>query len=203
MTRLRFGDVELRPMRLRDRAAWQRVRSRNKTWLQPWEATLPDLNTSWVPFWPLLWAYRSEWRADRTYAFVMTYQGELVGQVTVGGVSRGSQSSAYIGYWISESHSGRGITPIGVALATDFCFDHLGLNRVEINVRPENLRSIRLVEKLGFNKEGLRKQYLHIDRQWRDHHLYALVKSEVPEGLVTRLKSLLSVKTIAPVATRS
>lgn len=203
MRQLRFGSVELRPMRLRDRSAWLRLRSANKKWLDPWEATLPGQANFEIPFFSLLVAYRAEWRADRMYAFVMVNEGQLVGQVTVGGVSRGSQSSAYIGYWVSEIHSGRGITPVGVALATDFCFDDLGLNRVEINVRPENVRSIRVVEKLGFAKEGFRRQYLHINGQWRDHHLYALCKSDCPEGLLQRCRSLLENKTASVGATRS
>ena len=203
MTRLRFGSVELRPMRLCDRSAWVRLRKRNKSWLQPWEATIPGQASFELPFLSALLSYRSEWRADRMYAFVMLNARELVGQVTIGGVSRGSANTAYIGYWVSESQSGRGITTIGVALATDFCFDQLGLNRVEINVRPENARSIRVAEKLGFTKEGFRRQHLHINGQWRDHHLYALCKSDCPEGLVKRCKSLLESKPASLAATRS
>lgn len=137
----------------------------------------------------MLLAYRAEARSDRLYSFVLSFRGSLVGQVTVGGVTRGSQSSAYIGYWIGQKHARKGITSTGVALAVDHCFEDLDLNRVEINVRPENSASIKLVEKLGFGYEGLRRKYLHIDHEWRDHHSYALLKSDVPNGLITRFGS--------------
>ena len=50
-----------------------------------------------------------------------------------------------------------------MALATDHCWYGLGLHRVEINIRPENVASCRVVEKLGFRLEGRRPAYLHID----------------------------------------
>jgi len=58
------------------------------------------------------------------------------------------------------------------------------LHRVELNIRPENTRSRRVAEKLGFRDEGLRLRYLHIDRGWRDHLCYALTVEEVPRGVL-------------------
>lgn len=186
MKPLVYREVALRPFRLSDRNSWNRLRYENKSWLKPWEATLPNVRDSWPSYFSMFFAYRAEAKSDRLYAFALVYRDALVGQVTVGGVTRGSQSSAYVGYWIGEKDSGRGITAVAVALATDWCFGDLGLNRVEINVRPENERSLRLVKKLGFQYEGLRRQYLHIDHEWRDHHSYALIRSDVPEGLIAR-----------------
>ena len=82
--------------------------------------------------------------------------------------------------------AGRGIIPTAVALATDHCFATVGLHRVEVNIRPENAASLRVVEKLGFRPEGLRPRYLHIDGDWRDHLSFALTADEVPEGLLAR-----------------
>ena len=65
-----------------------------------------------------------------------------------------------------------------MALATDHCFS-IGLHRIEINIRPENMASRRVVEKLGFRPEGLRPRYLHIDGDWRDHLSFALTVDEV------------------------
>ena len=62
----------------------------------------------------------------------------------------------------------------------------MGLHRVEINVRPENSASLRVVDKLGFRAEGLRENYLHIDGEWRDHLTYALCDEDVPEGVLAR-----------------
>ena len=73
-----------------------------------------------------------------------------------------------------------------VALATDVCFRELGLHRMEICIRPENSASLRVVQKLGFRYEGLRRRYIHIDGDWRDHYSFALVRDEVPEGVLER-----------------
>lgn len=122
--------------------------------------------------------------------FVVTYDDELVGQLTVGGVTYGSLCSAHIGYWIDRRVAGRGIMPTAVALAVDHCFRTLGLHRAEINIRPENTASLRVVEKLGLREEGLRVRYLHIAGAWRDHRSFAVTAEEVPEGLLARWRSV-------------
>ena len=132
---------------------------------------------------------RSEAREGRSLPFALIVDGAFAGQVTVGGISRGSLLSAYIGYWIDERMAGRGIMPTAVALATDHCFSEVGLHRIEINIRPENSASLRVVEKLGFRQEGIRERYLHIDGDWRDHLTFALCAEEVPGGLISRWRS--------------
>jgi ribosomal-protein-alanine N-acetyltransferase len=130
---------------------------------------------------------KAEARENRTLPWVVTYDGALVGQLTVGGISWGSLRGAYIGYWVDSRVAGRGIMPIAAGMATDFCFRQLGLHRIEINVRPENQASRRIPEKLGFRVEGLRPRYLHIDGDWRDHMTYALVAEDAGEGVLSRL----------------
>ena len=85
--------------------------------------------------------------------------------------------------------AGRGITPTAVALATDYCLQSAGLHRIEICIRPENRASLRVVEKLGFRYEGLRRRYIHINGAWRDHFSYALTREELPGGLLARWQS--------------
>jgi [ribosomal protein S5]-alanine N-acetyltransferase len=185
--RLRHGDIELRPLRLRDAAAWREVRTRNARWLRPWEATMPlaehDAPTTYAA---MVRRLRSEAREGRSLPFALIVGGAFAGQVTVGGIARGSLLSAYIGYWLDERFAGRGIMPTAVAMATDHCFGEVGLHRIEINVRPENAASLRVVDKLGFRPEGMRERYLHIDGDWRDHLTFALRTEEVPEGLLRR-----------------
>ena len=110
----------------------------------------------------------------------------LVGQLTVSGIAWGSLRSANVGYWVDEECAGRGVIPTAVALAVDHCFTVCGLHRVEVCIRPENMPSRRVVEKLGFREEGLRRAYLHIDGGWRDHITYALTAEELPDGLLNR-----------------
>nr|WP_145908195.1 GNAT family protein [Kitasatospora viridis] len=188
---LREGEVALRPIRLRDQRAWQDASRRNRDWLRRWEATVPPAPPGRTvgprPSYRQMVRYlRGEAGAGRMLPYVVVYRGQLVGQLTVGGITWGSMCSANIGYWIDEAVAGRGIMPTAVALATDHCFQELGLHRIEVCIRPENGPSRRVVEKLGFRSEGMRPRYLHIDGDWRDHLVYALTADEIPEGLLRR-----------------
>ncbi len=180
---LEAGPVGLRPIRLRDVAAWRSVRARNVDWLRPWDATSPETPTAPAPsFASMVRHVSGEARAGRMLPFVVTYDGVLVGQCTVNNIIRGSLRSASIGYWIDQAYAGRGVMPTAVALAGDHVMAALGLHRLEICIRPENTASIRVVEKLGFREEGMRPRFLHIDGAWRDHRVYALTSEELPLG---------------------
>lgn len=184
--RLQEGRVGLRPISRSDGRAWREMRARNLSWLTPWEATAPDRAEPAVGFGQMVRRVRLEARAGYTLPFVVTYDGRMAGQLTVGGISWGSLRSAYIGYWVDRDLAGRGIIPTAVAMAVDHCFAVVGLHRIEINIRPENMASRRVAEKLGFREEGLRARFLHIDGDWRDHVSYALTAEDVPEGLLAR-----------------
>lgn len=156
----------------------------------PWEATPPrDLGPP-VSFSTMVRGLRRQARAGTMLPFVVTYDGQLVGQLTVGGMTYGSLCSAHVGYWVDQRVAGRGVMPTAVALAVDHCFTTLRLHRVEVNIRPENTASLRVVEKLGFREEGLRRGYLHISGAWRDHRSFALLAEEVPGGLLARWRAI-------------
>lgn len=177
--------MAIRLVRPRDARLIQQELLSNRAWLRPWEATSPDAPVSFdmrAGVRRLLQQYR-----DGTgVPLVMEADGELAGQLNVWGIARGSLASATIGYWVSERFAGRGITTTSVALATDVCFDEMRLHRMEICIRPENHASLRVVEKLGFRYEGLRRRFIHIDGDWRDHYAFALTREDVPEGVLQR-----------------
>lgn len=178
----------LRGLRRRDARAWREVRARNVAWLTPWEATVPPDSDERVPsFGEMVSRFRAEARAGRTLAWAITLDGRLVGQVTAAGITLGSLRGASIGYWIDSRVAGLGLTPTAVALVCDYCFDRLGLHRIEIVIRPENTASLRVVAKLGFRHEGSRPGFLHIDGEWRDHEVFALTARERRGLLVDRL----------------
>jgi [ribosomal protein S5]-alanine N-acetyltransferase len=190
---LRQGAVELSPMRYRHSREWERVRRLNLAWLKPWEATLPPGSSPGpATFSALVRELNRQARRGRVLPWLVFYHGselgrpQLAGQMTVSGIVGGSASWGQIGYWIDQRLAGRNIIPTAVAMAVDYCFGSLGLHRIEITVRPENERSLRVVEKLGFRPEGLRPRYLHIDGDWRDHLVFALHAEEVPGGLLRR-----------------
>jgi ribosomal-protein-alanine N-acetyltransferase len=179
------GAVGIRPIRLRDARALERELVEGRSWMREWEATSPrgavgfDTRGS-------IRALQQNARNGQGLPFVIEVDGQLAGQLNVTAISYGSLSSATIGYWIAERFAGRSATPIAVALATDHCFQALGLHRMEICIRPENQKSLRVVEKLGFRYEGLKRRYIHINGDWRDHFCFALITEEVPQGVLRR-----------------
>lgn len=187
------GEVGLRPLRLRDAAVLRETRARNAEWLRPWEPTHPELpaqSEGLLPYLATVQAVRREARHGIAMPWAVTWEGRFVGQVTVGAITWGSARSAQIGYWIDSAYAGRGVMPTAVALAVDHSFFTVGLHRVEASIRPENHKSRRVVEKLGFREEGLRKRQLHIDGAWRDHLCYALTVEDVPGGLLARWRTV-------------
>lgn len=181
----RHGPIAIRLVRPRDARPLQAELLGNRAWLRPWEATSPDGPVSFdmkLGIRRLLQQYRD----GLGIPYVMEYEGEVAGQLNVWGIARGSLSSATIGYWVGERFAGRSITPTSVALATDIAFGEMNLHRMEICIRPENHASLRIVEKLGFRYEGLRRRYIHINGDWRDHYAFALVREDVPEGVLNR-----------------
>ena len=171
--------VILRALRGKDRSEWEALRAENIDWLQPWEATSPEPAATRLAFRQLVRHFDREAAEGRLRPFVIETAGRLVGQVHLFGIAWGSLRSACAGYWVAESVAGQGIMPLALAAACDHAFLGLGLHRVEVNIRPGNSASLRVVEKLGFRDEGLRLGYLHIDGEWRDHRSFALTSEDL------------------------
>lgn len=181
------GDVRLRPLVRRDGRAWLALRATNAAWLEPWEASSPTAMSGPIPtFGEFVRSLSSQARKGTALPFAVEYRGELAGQLTVSSIVYGSLRSGAIGYWVSRHVAGHGVIPTAVALATDHCFEVLGLHRIEINIRSENQPSLRVVEKLGFRDEGVRERFLHIAGSWCDHRTFALTTEDVPGGLLAR-----------------
>ena len=182
---LTHGDVKLRIAKMRDSKALEKLILGNRAWLRPWEATNPGAPNSFD--------VRSQLRGlirqlddESGMPFVIEVDGVVQGQLNVANILYGSVSSAVIGYWVSPEVAGRGVAPTSVALVTDYLMNQVGLHRVEIDVRPENTASLRVIEKLGFRYEGIKQRYIHINGDWRDHYIFALTVEEVPEGILNR-----------------
>ncbi len=191
---LAHGPVGLRPLRTFDQAAWHDLRRRNQAWTGPWDATRPpEASAAPLSFRQMVRFSNAEARAGRSLPWGITYEPDggrprLVGQLTISGITYGSARWCSAGYWVDVAWAGHGIVPTALALAGDYCFGELLLHRLEVAIRPENIKSLRVVEKLGFRLEGERPAYLHVDHAWRDHLMFALHADEVgPQGLLGRL----------------
>ncbi|MDT4916072.1 MAG: [ribosomal protein S5]-alanine N-acetyltransferase [Pseudonocardiales bacterium] len=191
---LSVGPVLLRPPRLRDARAWSEIRLRNERWLEQWEPSSPLtwVERNGVGGWPGLHsALRTSARKGAMLPFMITYGDRLVGQLNISNVVHGALRSCTVGYWVDGAMAGRGITPTSLALAIDHCFGAVGLHRVEVDIRPENAASLRVVEKLGLRREGFYERFLDIDGAWRDHLAFAVTVEELNgHSMLSRLSRL-------------
>ncbi len=183
--------ITLRPLRVGDAAAWQQLRADNASHVGPWEPTLPPgvRARPVVSFKQFVKDLDAEARADNVLPWVIEVDGRIVGQVHVFGIVRGAQQSAAVGYWLARSSGGRGIATRAVALAIDHALRSAGLHRIEVNIRLDNDRSLGVVRRLGLRDEGIRRRFLHIDGEWRDHRTFAVTVEELgPGGIRARLR---------------
>lgn len=119
-----------------------------------------------------------EFHAGRSARFVLQEKGAIeapiVGTCNYTNIVRGPFQACHLGYQIARSHEGRGLMTEALRATNAFAFEGLRLHRIMANHRPENARSARVLERLGFEREGLARAYLFIDGAWRDHVLTAL-----------------------------
>ena len=187
---LKFDLVELRQLKKSDARRLQALLIKDRAWLSPWEATTPGIRYP-IDARDLVRNLLYQQRKGTGLAFIIEVDGALAGQINVANILYGSVSSATVGYWIGKDFAGRGAMPIAVALTIDYLFDELGLHRVEIDIRPENEASLRVVEKLKLREEGLKERFIHIDGQWRDHRVFAITSEERKGSMLGRLDNTL------------
>ena len=122
-------------------------------------------------------AYRY-WMIDATRAGgarLPTSDVDVIGSVHFSQVSRGAFQSAMLGYALDEAYVGQGLMTEALVASLDEMFSpRVNLHRVQAAYRPENRRSGKVLERLGFDSEGLARDYLFIDGAWRDHHVTSL-----------------------------
>ena len=114
----------------------------------------------------------------------------LVGVLNLSEIVRGAFKSAYLGYYAFAPLAGHGYMTEALALLLDAAYRDVGLHRVEVNIQPSNLRSLALIERVGFQREGYSRRYVKIGGRWRDHVRFAMVAEDWPasrRALVARL----------------
>lgn len=176
--------VVLRPLRAEDYPQWQEVRTRCREWLVKWEprpagAPYPVEDRSTFS---ARCAMRDRERQLGTgFGFGIFVDGQFAGEINLSSVQRGAFQSGYIGYWIDEAQAGRGYVPEACVVLLRFCFEQLGLHRVQISIVPRNAASRAVARKLWLRGEGIAVGYLEIDGTWEDHVRYAITAPEWKE----------------------
>jgi [ribosomal protein S5]-alanine N-acetyltransferase len=174
-------EIYLRELDVADAEAILEILLRDRAFLDQWEPTRPDGFYTLERHRERIAALReAEDCAD--FGIFLADGDELVGRIQLSGIARGPFQNAYLGYFVSERHNGRGYATEAVRQAVEAAFGELGLHRVQAAVIPRNAASIRVLEKAGFREEGHARRYLQIAGVWEDHKLYAVTAEEWPAG---------------------
>jgi len=122
--------------------------------------------------------YLMDSKREFTFGIYELRTNNLIGHIALYAVKRLPYSSAFVGYAMDEIYIGKGIVTEAVKMVVRFAFDQIGLHRVEAYVSTQNNASIRVLEKSGFQREGLLRKLLYINGQWVDHYMYACLEDE-------------------------
>lgn len=110
--------------------------------------------------------------------WVMTERDELAGVIQINEIVRGNFRSGYLGYYALAPHAERGYMTEGLRAVISRAFGRLHLHRLEASIQPGNHKSRRLVQRLGFRREGFSPRYLKIAGEWRDHERWAITAED-------------------------
>jgi len=125
-------------------------------------------------------AWFSKTQSDRCVGLIARYlqNNGIVGVINFTEIVQGSFQSAYTGFAGMVAFARRGLMTAALKAAVDYAFTELDLHRLEANIQPQNARSIALVRRVGFRKEGYSPHYLQIDGAWRDHERWAITRED-------------------------
>ncbi|KPC28327.1 Ribosomal protein alanine acetyltransferase [Pseudomonas syringae pv. cilantro] len=168
----------LRALAFDDSELIHRYELANRSHLQPWE---PLRDADYF----ILENARSrvqqqQWesmQAGSAVFFLVTEpeDGELLGRCSYTNIVRGAFQACNLGFSLAETAQGRGLMKRALDVTNRYCYEQMGLHRIMANHMPANVRSERLLQSLGFEKEGYARAYLKIAGVWEDHVLRALI----------------------------
>ncbi len=182
---VRVAGLYLRPPHMGDYIDWAELRAQSRDHLVPWEPQWARDELSRDAFRRRIRHYQRELRDDLGYAFFLFQERDdtLLGGLTLSNVRRGVTQAASVGYWVGKPFAGRGCMTRALSGAIRFAFEELKLHRLEAACMPTNHASISVLERNGFQREGLARRYLKINGVWQDHLLYATLVDDPREGL--------------------
>lgn len=178
---IRTQNLILRAPLAGDYSAWASLRMESRDFLTPWEPVWTEDDLTRASFRLRVKRAAREIATDEAYSlFVLDARSEaLLGGLTLGLVRRGVAQACTLGYWMGQRHAGKGHMTEAVRGALDFAFSELALHRVEAACLPTNEPSRRLLERVGFTREGEARGYLRINGAWADHLLYGILAAEL------------------------
>jgi ribosomal-protein-alanine N-acetyltransferase len=177
---LKTGMLTLRLPQMGDYVAWSSLRQISRDRLTPYEPEWAGNELTREAFRNRIRFYHREYRDNSGYPFfIFANNGEtLIGGVTLSNVRRGVTQSASLGYWVGLPYQRKGYMSEAVQATTGYGFNELTLHRIEAASLPDNIASIKVLEKCGFQREGLARRFLRINGRWQDHLLFSLLEDD-------------------------
>ena len=159
--------------------------ARNAAHFAPWEPPRPsDFLTEayWIDQAERALIGLRARRMVRWLAFLRDDPQHIVARANFSEVVLGPFRSCLLGYQVDKSCEGHGLMAETLDATIDFAFRRWNLHRVEANHIPENVRSARLLARLGFERVGVARNYLFIAGAWRDHVINQKINLQFDDG---------------------
>jgi len=166
------SDIILTPTHPSDAPELIRGNIESRSYHLPWSA--PFLDQKGFDGWFLKTRY------ERYFSFVARERqsNAIVGLINFSEIVGSNSQRADTGYYGMARFAGRGLMTQALRTAVHYAFDHLNLHRLEANIRPENIRSSALVQRVGFRREAFSPTYLFLDGAWRSHERWAITRGD-------------------------
>ena len=182
-TRLVTPRLLLRPPRTGDVAELRRLLRANQEHLRPWNPApaVGEDPSSITEVSKTVLRQRRDWKHGAGFVFMVAERerpDRFIGKIALNGIMRGAMHGAYLGYWMAAEQQGKGLVTEAIAAVLDFGFGSAGLHRIQAAIMPRNERSLHVIEKLAFRREGYAERYLQIAGKWEDHILFARTREE-------------------------
>jgi ribosomal-protein-alanine N-acetyltransferase len=156
--------------------------AKNKSHLFPWEP-LQTADYYTENYWHnKTIQIREDFLGDKSCCFNIYHKDKIIGMANYSNFVRGAFHSCFLGFKISESEQGQGLMTEALQASIAYIFNQLNIHRISANYMPRNLASSRVLEKCGFQKEGVAEDYLYINGNWEQHILTSLINSDWTEG---------------------
>ncbi len=163
-----------------DYRQWADLRDGSAEHLIPWEPVRAGDHLSRRAFTNrVYWAARAEAQGNAMpLMLVRRTDGQVLGAITLDNIRRGPVQAGTLGYWIGQPFARQGYMREAIQTLVHHCFQVMDLSRIEAACLPENVPSRGVLEKCGFKYEGVAQSYLQINGRWRNHVLYANLRSD-------------------------
>lgn len=159
---------------------WALLRADSAAFLSPWEPVWSEDHLTRRAFTNrVYWAARAEGQGTALPLILVRREDQaLIGAITLDNIRRGPSQSGTLGYWVGERFSRHGYMKEAILAVVHHAFTVLDLSRIEAACLPENAASRGVLEKCGFKYEGVAQSYLQIAGRWRNHVLYASLRTD-------------------------